>query len=181
MAQPPTSSLPPTWARAFSHTNHCPPPSQLAHPPCFSGQEILDPREFMDRARNEMGAQSEADWRASQPATSNSFTGTGHTTSGADVEGAPVPQQPQEHTITFWQNGFTVDDGPLRTRDDPASAAFLSDVNRGALHTCGWELCPPPSYPPFALRPPHHRTSTSLPSPPRSTSCSPPLHKVSQT
>jgi len=98
-----------------------------------SGQEILDPREFMERARNEMGAQGVDEWRAQQPTTSSSFTGAGHTTGGESVAGAPTPQQPQEHTITFWQNGFTVDDGPLRTREDPASEAFLAAVNRGQM------------------------------------------------
>ena len=87
----------------------------------------------MERAQKEMGAQSEAEWRANQPgAASSSFTGAGNTLSGESVAGAPVPQQPTEHTITFWQNGFTVDDGPLRTREDPASDAFLAAVNRGA-------------------------------------------------
>jgi len=98
-----------------------------------SGQEILDPREFMDRARNEMGAQTADEWRSQQPTTSSSFTGSGQTMSGETVQGAPTAQQPQEHTITFWQNGFTVDDGPLRTREDPASEAFLAAVNRGQM------------------------------------------------
>jgi UBX domain-containing protein 1 len=34
-------------------------------------------------------------------------------------------------TLTFFANGFTVDDGPLRTFDDPANAAFLNDIKRG--------------------------------------------------
>ncbi|PWA41177.1 serine/threonine protein phosphatase 2A 55 kDa regulatory subunit B prime gamma [Artemisia annua] len=29
------------------------------------------------------------------------------------------------HTITFWTNGFTVNDGPLRRLDDPQNAYFL--------------------------------------------------------
>lgn len=33
--------------------------------------------------------------------------------------------EPVFHTITFWQNGFTVDDGPLRRLDDPANEPFL--------------------------------------------------------
>jgi len=99
-----------------------------------SGQEILDPREFMERARNEMGAQSVDEWKSQQGgASSSSFTGAGNTLAGGSVEGAPVPQQPTEHTITFWQNGFTVDDGPLRTREDPESEAFLAAVNRGQM------------------------------------------------
>jgi len=39
--------------------------------------------------------------------------------------GTGVPAEPVFHTITFWRNGFTVDDGPLRRLDDPANEAFL--------------------------------------------------------
>lgn len=86
----------------------------------------------MERARNEMGAQSVDEWKAQQPSGGgSSFHGSGNTLSGENVPGVPVPQPPTEHTITFWQNGFTVDDGPLRTREDPASDAFLAAVNRG--------------------------------------------------
>ena len=99
-----------------------------------SGQEVLDPREFMKRARDEMGAQTVGEWRDGQgPAPSNNFTGTGHTLGGASVEGAAVQKPPEEHTITFYANGFTVDDGELRQADDPANAAFLAAVNRGMM------------------------------------------------
>jgi len=99
-----------------------------------SGQEVLDPREFMKRAREEMGAQTVDQWREGQgPAPSSSFTGSGQTLNGATAEGAPAPKPPEEHTITFYQNGFTVDDGPLRSADDPANAAFLAAINRGQM------------------------------------------------
>lgn len=35
--------------------------------------------------------------------------------------------------LTFYANGFTVDDGPLRGFDDPDNEAFLADVNRGIV------------------------------------------------
>jgi len=35
--------------------------------------------------------------------------------------------------IKFWQNGFSVDDGPLRRYDDPASQEFLNSVNKGEI------------------------------------------------
>ena len=99
-----------------------------------SGQEVLDPREFMKRARDEMGAQTVGEWQDGQgPPPSSAFTGAGHTLAGGSVEGAAAPKPPQEHTITFYADGFTVDDGPLRQADDPANAAFLSAVNRGML------------------------------------------------
>ena len=80
-----------------------------------------------------MGAKREDEWKAEQPSGPQAFTGGGQTLSGQSHEGAPAPQQPQTHTITFWQNGFSVDDGPLRTADDPANAAFLEAVNAGRM------------------------------------------------
>merc|ERR1719263_1489578 len=98
-----------------------------------SGQEVLDPRDLMKRARDEMGAETADQYAANKPSGTTAFTGAGQTLSGDTTAGAPAPATPQEHTITFWQNGFTVDDGPLRTAEDPANAAFLADVNRGRM------------------------------------------------
>ena len=88
----------------------------------------------MKRARDEMGAQTVGEHAAAQgPPPSSSFTGAGQSLSGATVDGGAVPQAAQEHTITFYQNGFTLDDGPLRSADDPENAAFLAAVNRGQM------------------------------------------------
>lgn len=58
------------------------------------------------------------------PSSSRNFTGTGRLLSGGT---SSTPQQPEvlNHNITFWNNGFTVDDGPLRRLDDPENASFL--------------------------------------------------------
>merc|ERR1719198_483350 len=87
----------------------------------------------MKRAREEMGAQTVGEWQDGQAPQSSAFTGSGQTLSGQSTEGAAAPKPPEEHTITFYANGFTVDDGPLRSADDPANAAFLSAVNRGQM------------------------------------------------
>ena len=96
-----------------------------------SGQEVLDPRDLMKKARDELGAETEGEWRANQPSGSSAFAGAGQSLNGATTEGAPQPEQVRQHTITFWQNGFSVDDGPLRDAQDPENAAFLNDVNQG--------------------------------------------------
>ena len=93
------------------------------------GQEILDPR--LHEAR-------ETRWRAAEGEWPSSRAGRRRSRGRPDAErpvarGAPAPQQPQTHTITFWQSGFSVDDGPLRTADDPANAAFLEAVNAGRM------------------------------------------------
>ncbi|KAI8054996.1 hypothetical protein BDF22DRAFT_674766 [Syncephalis plumigaleata] len=33
--------------------------------------------------------------------------------------------------LTFWSNGFTIDDGPLESYDNPANKAFLEAINNG--------------------------------------------------
>ena len=62
--------------------------------------------------------------------TSRNFTGTGRLLTGETVQ-RDTPQPPEEivHNIYFWSNGFTVNDGPLRSFDDPANASFLEVKN----------------------------------------------------
>eukprot|EP01086_Lenisia_limosa_P014820 TRINITY_DN4627_c0_g1_i2.p1 TRINITY_DN4627_c0_g1~~TRINITY_DN4627_c0_g1_i2.p1 ORF type:complete len:276 (-),score=53.36 TRINITY_DN4627_c0_g1_i2:64-891(-) len=53
--------------------------------------------------------------------------------SSAAVPGSS-PQQTQKKkniTVTFWKNGFSVDDGPLRLMDDPQNQQFIQDVTNG--------------------------------------------------
>lgn len=38
---------------------------------------------------------------------------------------------PVVRTLTFYRQGFTVDDGPLRSYTDPNEADFLDDINKG--------------------------------------------------
>ena len=43
--------------------------------------------------------------------------------------------RPAEETairhLTFWRDGFSVEDGELRRYDDPAQAQILSEINAG--------------------------------------------------
>jgi UBX domain-containing protein 1 len=51
----------------------------------------------------------------------------------------PYDQAPAEgftlekHKVTFWKNGFQVDDGDFRPNDDPANAPFLASVQKGQI------------------------------------------------
>ena len=45
-------------------------------------------------------------------------------------QGGPAPGGVK---ITFWKNGFTVDDGLLRKPEDPANKEFLESVERGRV------------------------------------------------
>jgi len=62
--------------------------------------------------------------------SSRSFSGAARLLSGETVPSVSQPQRLEEvtHTVTFWRNGFSVNDGPLRRLDDPQNAPFL-EVN----------------------------------------------------
>ena len=65
--------------------------------------------------------------------------GGGDDSAAAAAPAAPAAPAPVTHVITFWTNGFTVDDGPLRAYDDPANTAFMQSVGKGQ---CPRELEP---------------------------------------
>ncbi|ODQ51649.1 SEP-domain-containing protein [Saitoella complicata NRRL Y-17804] len=76
------------------------------------------------------------------PAQRSFFTGTGYKLGGDDVESEVIPDphaapaQPARRekvtrTLTFWKEGFSVDDGPLYRYDDPANQGILSAINSG--------------------------------------------------
>ncbi|KDO37572.1 hypothetical protein CISIN_1g0153361mg, partial [Citrus sinensis] len=92
--------------------------------------------EIFNQARQ--SAVERPDLRASS--SSKAFTGTARLLSGETVSSAPAPPPENvSHNITFWRNGFTVDDGPLRGMDDPANASFLESIMRSE---CPRELEP---------------------------------------
>lgn len=83
------------------------------------------------------------------PSGSRSFTGTGRTlASGEAVAAASQPPEAVVHNIVFWQNGFTVNDGPLRSMDDPENASFLESIRKSEC--------------PKELEPADHRSSVSV-------------------
>ncbi|KAI9028346.1 hypothetical protein CLU79DRAFT_880022 [Phycomyces nitens] len=48
-----------------------------------------------------------------------------------DTSSNEASQAPITRYLTFWRNGFSVDDGPLFRYDDPANEAMLSAINSG--------------------------------------------------
>ncbi|XP_059318322.1 plant UBX domain-containing protein 4-like [Lycium ferocissimum] len=70
---------------------------------------------------------------------SRSFTGTARRLTGEAVSSVPQPPENVTHGITFWRNGFTVDDGPLRRFDDSENAPFLESIRKSE---CPKELEP---------------------------------------
>jgi UBX domain-containing protein 1 len=113
------------------------------------GQRDVDA--LFNRVR-QSGSAREGPLEPSPAAPSNRgvFSGTARTLAGeprqqeqaagaTPVTGTPQAPQPVLHVITFWRNGFTVGDGPLRRLDDPANAPFLDSINKAE---CPRELEP---------------------------------------
>ncbi|KAG0055530.1 hypothetical protein BGZ83_008275 [Gryganskiella cystojenkinii] len=51
----------------------------------------------------------------------------------APVRSTPSPEALESVTrnLTFWRNGYSLEDGPLMSYDDPANREFLDAINRG--------------------------------------------------
>jgi len=115
-----------------------------------SGMMVQDPKkkgdngldDLFDRARAseaEYGTPEDLMPQRSGGGGSGAFQGTARTLSGEApaASAAPAaaaaagPPPPTVHTIVFWQNGFTVNDGPLRRLDDPANIPFLDAIGKG--------------------------------------------------
>ncbi|XP_023533785.1 plant UBX domain-containing protein 4-like [Cucurbita pepo subsp. pepo] len=105
-----------------------------------SGMLVQDPSKgnsvdaIFDQAR-----QSAVSVPIGPPSASKSFTGTARLLSGETVPSIPRHPEAVTHTVTFWGNGFSVDDGPLRRLDDPENAPFLESIRRSE---CPVELEP---------------------------------------
>jgi UBX domain-containing protein 1 len=112
---------------------------------CPSGISIENP----DRARvpggnvvkNLLRRAAEAGPPASAiPSTSRAFSGGGHTLGSDEVESSFIPdpdapssasEQTAIRHLTFWKEGFSVDDGELMRYDDPANEQILEEINSG--------------------------------------------------
>lgn len=75
------------------------------------------------------------------PAANNAphsmFSGGGHTLGSDDIESTYVPDPDAQDTppairhLTFWRNGFSVEDGELMRYDDPSNEQILGEINSG--------------------------------------------------
>merc|ERR1719510_15433 len=114
-----------------------------------SGQQILGPAKKKDGAdfvkhmfkkAKEHGAEA-VDPSAPQASGSRPvFTGAGMTLGSNDTSSRPVQgasskkdEKPREFALKMWQNGFSIDDGPLRAYNDQQNREFLTDVMNGRI------------------------------------------------
>jgi hypothetical protein len=66
--------------------------------------------------------------------SSSTFAGTGRRLGhqpGPSLPVQPMQKEEQKVKITFYRNGFTVDEGDLRNPEDPGQKAFLDTLNKG--------------------------------------------------
>lgn len=49
------------------------------------------------------------------------------------VASAPSPPKPKVVVLRLWKNGFSLDDGPLRSYDEPANRLFLQSIKQGEV------------------------------------------------
>ncbi|TFY78376.1 hypothetical protein EWM64_g5639 [Hericium alpestre] len=79
---------------------------------------------------------------AATAAGSSFFSGGGHTLGSDDMEStfipdpnAPTPREAEQETairhLTFWRDGFSVEEGELMRYDDPAHSQILNEINSG--------------------------------------------------
>ncbi|KAE9599081.1 hypothetical protein Lal_00044093 [Lupinus albus] len=109
-----------------------------------SGMLVQDPTKGSDvdaifNQARQLGAVERSLDQLQEPPRSTSFTGTGRLLSGETIQSAPQQPEAVVHSIVFWSNGFTVNDGPLRSLDDPENASFLESIKKSE---CPKELEP---------------------------------------
>ncbi|KAI9342057.1 hypothetical protein DFJ73DRAFT_843047 [Zopfochytrium polystomum] len=77
------------------------------------------------------------------------YTGSGRRL-GAEDAPAPPPvaasgpasQEVVERSLTFWKDGFSIEDGPLMRYDDPANQEVLASINSGQGPTALFNVTP---------------------------------------
>ena len=57
----------------------------------------------------------------------------GEGSSAAQPSGRTTPPDQATIVLKMWSNGFSLDDGPLRSFSDPENEEFLSSIKRGAI------------------------------------------------
>ncbi|CAJ0584290.1 unnamed protein product, partial [Mesorhabditis spiculigera] len=88
-----------------------------------SGQQVLGPPGRGGRDRDFAASFFDAAQRAGAEAVTGEDA-------GRDEVGGP---QMQEVRMYMWTNGFSIDDGPLRSFEDPASRTFLENIMQGRI------------------------------------------------
>ncbi|KAK9241075.1 SEP domain-containing protein [Lipomyces kononenkoae] len=110
-----------------------------------SGLAVQNPDSDRNRLVHDLLRRAELGGREEPPAraepTQSRFGGQGHVLGSETVESRVIPEtsssRPQQdtspvtRTLTFWRDGFSVENGELMRYDDPASQEILRAINSG--------------------------------------------------
>ncbi|KAF7308923.1 SEP-domain-containing protein [Mycena kentingensis (nom. inval.)] len=114
-----------------------------------SGISVQNPETGPRRERNTPGGNIVRDLlrraaeagpsRSQLPVERGAFSGGGNRLGSDEVESSFVPDPnavdpanvPAVRHLTFWRQGYTIEDGPLMRYDDPQNAQLLSDIQQG--------------------------------------------------
>lgn len=100
-------------------------------------------KNIMNQARQNRERPEDDDHAPSGPSRSSAFAGRAQTLGGDDapsevIEDPAAMQRQQQQalprvtrTLHLWQDGISIDDGPLYRFDDPANQAIMADINQG--------------------------------------------------
>ncbi|CAK7241252.1 MAG: protein phosphatase regulator [Sporothrix thermara] len=115
-------------------------------------RDIVAQAKANHRASQASGNPSSGPSTQAQAAPPSRFRGAGQTLGGEGVESRTIPDASaaagrsasssggaaggagevhEERTLHIWQDGFSIDDGPLRRYDDPSNAADLQMIRQG--------------------------------------------------
>jgi len=116
-----------------------------------SGQQILGPKKdgskfvkHMFKKAREHGAETvdpNSSMGAGGASSRPTFTGSGFKLGSSEDTPSEVVQgtsskkeeEPREFALKMWQNGFSIDDGPLRDYNDKENREFLMEVMQGHI------------------------------------------------
>lgn len=111
-------------------------PSSNARGRNSNSEDITDSIENVFAKARENGARDGVTDGGSSVSTTTAFAGTGrrlgHTEGPSPVIAAHTRHR-RSIRITFYENGFQIEDGPLRSLTDEAGLRFLESINRGFI------------------------------------------------
>lgn len=98
------------------------------------------------QARENAEHEEEDEDSSAMPTARPAFVGTGFTLGSTPNDSVsisssragpaiarPGAEQDIERILKMWQNGFSIDDGPLRAYNDPANLEFMTCIGRGEI------------------------------------------------
>ncbi|XP_064108856.1 NSFL1 cofactor p47-like isoform X2 [Macrobrachium nipponense] len=111
-----------------------------------SGQQVLGPPKKKSdmvaklfKSAKEHGAEVVEGSKDGKKSKKFNYSGTGYRLGETNDDTQVIPaagkeeEEPRDVLLKMWRTGFTVDNGPLRSYEDPSNAEFLNSIRRGEI------------------------------------------------